>query len=463
MASIFTRDGMLYAKIKAVDGTWKQLATGCTVEQYDQAAKWVADQERRVDEQRARLRDGVIEIGPVTVRSWSKTWLEQRRELDLDWRNDRGRLETHVLPVIGDFPITEIRTRHIVALFHRIRTTKLERTKELPSQRLVYNIYSVISALFRDAKLADLITQTPCELDERQLGPLRDKNPEWRSEAVFTRGEVEIIISTSKIPNDRRVVYALELLAGVRPGEASALRWRHYDAAIEPLGKLLVAFGYNTRKHRVKGTKTEVTKHVPVHPTLAAILAAWKLSGWEAMMGREPKPDDLIVPLPPDAAARRRTRKGEAFRGHDYSGKRWREEDLPALEWRHRRHYDMRATFITLALEDGADQHILETRVTHTKRSRSAFDGYNRGLQWARTCAEVAKLNIRRMTSDLADVIALPRAASAGGSSSEDGRELGAVVVQSKKSPAIAIGKEWRRRESKRSDSSISTSTCPVL
>jgi hypothetical protein len=55
----------------------------------------------------------------------------------------------------------------------------------------------------------------------------------------------------------------------------------------------------------------------------------------------------------------------------------------------------MRATFITLALEDGADPHVVETRVTHTKRSRSAFHRYNRWLQWERTCAEVGKLNIR--------------------------------------------------------------------
>ena len=35
------------------------------------------------------------------------------------------------------------------------------------------------------------------------------------------------------------------------------------------------------------------------------------------------------LPLPPAAAAARRSREGEPFRGHDYSGKRWREEDLP--------------------------------------------------------------------------------------------------------------------------------------
>jgi hypothetical protein len=48
-----------------------------------------------------------------------------------------------------------------------------------------------------------------------------------------------------------------------------------------------------------KGTKTETVKHVPVHPTLAAMLAEWKLSGWTAMMGRAPEPDDLIIPMPP--------------------------------------------------------------------------------------------------------------------------------------------------------------------
>jgi hypothetical protein len=96
------------------------------------------------------------------------------------------------------------------------------------------------------------------------------------------------------------------------------------------------------------------------------------------MMGRAPTPRDLIVPIPPGDLVRRRSREGEAFRAHDYAGRRWREDDLPALGWRHRRHYDMRAMFITLALEDGADPHIIETRVTHTKKSRSAFDGYNR-------------------------------------------------------------------------------------
>jgi hypothetical protein len=59
------------------------------------------------------------------------------------------------------------------------------------------------------------------------------------------------------------------------------------------------------------------------------------------------------VPLPPDAAARRRSRTGDAYRGHDYTGKRWREEDLPALGRRYREPYATKAAFLTLAIEDG--------------------------------------------------------------------------------------------------------------
>jgi hypothetical protein len=40
----------------------------------------------------------------------------------------------------------------------------------------------------------------------------------------------------------------------------------------------------------------------------------------------------------------------------------------------------MRATFIMLAIEDGADADVIETRITHTRKSRNAFAGYSRGL-----------------------------------------------------------------------------------
>jgi hypothetical protein len=108
--------------------------------------------------------------------------------------------------------------------------------------------------------------------------------------------------------------------------------------------------------------------------------------------------------------------------------------DLPALGWRHRRHYDMRSTFITLAIEDGADPEILEARVTHTKKSRSAFDGYHRpdrGAVWERVCAEVAKLRISRGASQGA--LAAVAGAGSDGASLPDSLQSAAVRCSARK------------------------------
>jgi integrase len=429
---VYTRGNKLWIRFRDAAGKWRDSSTGFDVGQeelaqvmHDETVARIAALTRTVKHAPAR---------GLTVRMFVVEWLPKRRERGLDWKSDEGRLRLHVLPYIGDLPLAEVRARHLVDLFHKLRT---DPDRDL-AQRTIYNIYSVISAMFRDAKLADLIGQSPCVLDERQLGPLTDKDPEWRNEAVFARAEVETVISDPRIPFDRQVVYGLELLAGVRPGEAAAVRWRHYDPTVRPLGKLLVAKSYNTKRNREKSTKTDAVKHVPVHPVLAAMLAEWKLGGWAEMMGRAPGPDDLIVPLPPDAAERRRSRTGESFRGHDYSGKRWREVDLPALGWRHRRHYDMRATFITLAIEDGADADVIETRVTHTRKSRNAFDGYNRGLQWERTCAEISKLRITR--GPRSSAIEQPIAAGIG----PDSLQFAAVLATQGNNDE----KKWRRRES---------------
>ena len=320
-------------------------------------------------------------------------WLVQREQLGVDWRKDRGILTKHVQPVIGAMMIADVRAPQIVDLIRRVRTAGL-------AARTVHNVYSTTSALFRDAKLDGAIEQTPCCLTQHQLGPIVDKDPEWRAGALFTRDEAEVLISHRDIPADRRLVYGFGLLAGLRPGEVGAARWRNYDAAMEPLGRLIVALTYSSKRDLVKGTKTQAVRHVPVHPTLAAMIAEWKLGGWPAMFGRAPGPDDLIVPLPPETIKRRK-RGGEPMRGDRYTYRRWIDIDEPMLGWRHRAVYATKATFITLAIEDGADADILEHRVTHTKPRRSAFHGYDRGSHWAEACAAVAALRIARRGDNL--------------------------------------------------------------
>jgi len=88
------------------------------------------------------------------------------------------------------------------------------------------------------------------------------------------------------------------------------------------------------------------------------MLAEWRLSGWPAVMGRAPTPDDLVVPMPAPANRGPRVKQG-AMRTEHNTYKRLI-KDLATLGRRHRRFHDLRRTMITLARADGARKDILE-------------------------------------------------------------------------------------------------------
>lgn len=50
--------------------------------------------------------------------------------------------------------------------------------------------------------------------------------------------------------------------------------WAYFEYSV-------IEKSYSTKKRKVKGTKTENPREMPVHPTLARILAEWRLSGFE--------------------------------------------------------------------------------------------------------------------------------------------------------------------------------------
>jgi integrase len=382
MSSVLWKNGCWYARLKGhkTPGKWAAYPTDYKQpDQRDAAERYAKAAQDAIDK-----RNGKTSPNALTFRDWMKSWLEKRREAGKDWKKERGRLMNHVLPEFGGMALPDITTARIGDLVHDLRF------KKKLANRTVRNVYGTLAVCLKAAAKAGKIAASPCALDTEDLGPIVDKDPEWRAGAQFTRKEAEAMIGDRRIPLDRQLVYAFGLLAGMRPGEAAALRWRNYDATRTPLGMLTAARGYSTSLSVVKGTKTNAVKFIPVHPVLAQMLAEWRAaSKW----GTEP--DDLIVPLPPEV--KRVTRTGDRYRGWDYTGHRWRTIDLPALGWRARSVYDTRATFITLALEDGADRDIIRDRVTHVPSKRDAFSGYDRGERWAETCREVGRLRLTRL------------------------------------------------------------------
>lgn len=367
MGSIYVKGHRLYLSVKNADGKWRQLASGLSVGDEVRARKMLADLEKSTERDR---RVGRAPEGPLTVSKWSEKWLDAREKLGVrDVSNERNRLKNHVLPTIGQLRLDAVKVRQIKDLIAGLRAA----AKIAP--RTLHTVYGMVHKLFQDAVMEELIETNPCQLDKTYLGHKRDKDPTWRPGAIFTRGEVEQLISDERIPADRRLLYALEGLAGLRHGEVAGLRWEHLDKAAKPLGLLLVAFSYDHT------TKTDRPRRVPVHPVLAAMLAEWHLSGWSWLMGRAPKPGDLIVPT------RRNTMR---TKGHAC---RTRKTDLDALGWRRRRGHDLRRTFISLARADGARPDILKL-ITHGPAG-DMISIYTE-MPWESLCDQVAGLKVER-------------------------------------------------------------------
>lgn len=367
---IYARGNKLWMRVKFPPPKgWKSLPTTFEVGQ-ELLAK--ALRERVI----AKLKAGEeYTAGPLTVKAYGATWLEQRKlnNPDGDHDHDERRLRLHIYPVIKDMRIDEVRVRHMLEIVNRMK-----RAGAAP--RSIRNAYSVASAMFRYALIEELIFQNPCVLEKPHLPAVEDKHDEWRSTAIYTPAEVIALTTDPRIPHGRRVYYALLALGMVRLGEAAGLRIATYMRGLKPLGRLVIAKSYKGR------TKTRKERWMPVHPTLAAILGEWLLTGWAKEFGRAPAPDDLVVPR---AAGPKR-------------GKMWSKEhahyfftlDLEMLGFRHRRIHDLRRTGISFAREAGADKDVL--RLCTHKPPKDVMELYTT-LGWTKLCAQISPIDLRAM------------------------------------------------------------------
>jgi integrase len=110
-------------------------------------------------------------------------------------------------------------------------------------------------------------------------------------------------------------MYALMFLGAMRFGEAAALTWRDYDAEAQPPGKLVIEKAYSSKIKKVKATKTDNPREMPIHATLARILATWKLHGFERYTGAQARPRTPYRPIAAEALAQRQPHASTLPRG----------------------------------------------------------------------------------------------------------------------------------------------------
>jgi integrase len=365
MASLYKNGGRWYLSVPAGNGKRKGVSTGFRIEDKKKAEAF------------KRKYLAAMEIGGgkvVTVQGYGDRWLRRRRERAMKSApHEDYLLRLHVYPTLGDLPLVDLTSRQVRDLLHSL-ATKQTRYKRPMAPRTVGHVYSTLKVMLIEAQIDGVVSGAPWTVLSSDLPKQRDRDPDWREGALFTQAECEKLIRDELVPEDRRVIYALLWLTGMRWGEAAAFRWSDYDPIIRPLGRIRVARSYSTARATVGTTKTGTVRLVPVHPTLAAVLARWRLA--------HPTVDENALVIPDAGGASRRADRG------------WQlfHRDLKALGIRLRRLHDLRRTFVTMARSNGAPADHVRW-VVHGP-SGTVLDGYT-STPWPALCAAVKCLRAK--------------------------------------------------------------------
>jgi hypothetical protein len=136
-------------------------------------------------------------------------------------------------------------------------------------------------------------------------------------------------------------------------------------------------------------TKTEKARHVPVHLFLRRNVREARRWLTEAL-GHRPGRETLIAPYPSP-------RRGLDF-WHENTALRWWRKDLVTvgahpISGPERTMHCARDTFISLAVNGGADRNVVEALTHPTNPKRKSFDGYC-WYDWPTLCGAVVKIEV---------------------------------------------------------------------
>ena len=372
---------MLYLEFYDQHGERIRRSTGLRVGQEDKAEKVLRQVVAKLNPYPSHTRS---RRGPL-VKDFKDDWISTRQHLKTV-KDDEQRLRKHVMPHIGSMPLEAVTRQHICEIQSSLRETSL-------APRTQRHVYHALKAMFAEAVTRKLIDTNPCELQRHELPKIRDKNLARRELAQFSYTEAERLMTDENVPEYRRIAYTILFMSGVRAGELIALRWKDI-LPDEEARKLFIHQTYCTKTKTLSdSTKTDVARVVPIHPTLDKILLDWRTMGWARTYGREPLDDDLIIPNPYRPGRGRRIGGPKVFLRGDTLRKQMK-GDCSMLGFRSDRTlHDTRATFITLARQDGILGRTLELW-THKKRNDVQSIYYR--PTWPQQCEEMNKFTLLR-------------------------------------------------------------------
>jgi integrase len=197
-------------------------------------------------------------------------WLVGRVKTHRSANQDRLRWKKHLEPVIGKYAPDDVD----VGMLKKLITAKLADGLSPATVRLLVRLVSTIySALIDDGKATKNPAKMLPKATKRLLKPSYDPKktpfvPQKKDVARLFRALFEAIPTVG-------IAYAVSALAGLRPGEARALRWENVDVERRSI---------YVRESVDGPTKDKDAREAPIVSSLAEVLKRWRVKSRGALV-----------------------------------------------------------------------------------------------------------------------------------------------------------------------------------
>lgn len=377
-----------------------------------------------------------------TVTEYAKRWLAAREDRGLtSVADDKGRLDTHVLPKLGARDVRSVMRDDLESLVEELDGKVRAGTI---SWKTATHAWGLVGRMFADAsgaKRRDLRVRE----DNPANGVHAPDRGADKSKVYLYPAELSALVTCRDVPKRWRRMFAITTYLYARAGEVNALTWADVDL---DHGVVHIHASVNRRTGALSTTKTEKTRRVPIDPALLPLLHAMHEEASDALEGRREEREARIAKLrvsPIEGTDRKLSRQlqrclvlADVKRADLFANDASRKPIT---------FHDLRATGITWCAVRGDDPLRIKQRAGHS--SFSTTEGYIREAE------NLREANFGTPFPALPAELLEPsdEAPNRGGWEAGRGGRISSRISSRDETGVTIAGKNrekrWRRRESK--------------
>ena len=166
-----------------------------------------------------------VEKDKITLEQWLKKWICIHKKPFVKPRTLQGYIEKikiNIIPYLGNYPMQSLDRLILQEYFSDLTTGNERKSIKKYSSKTIKEIKSILNMAFSDAEIDKIIKFNPIPTIRTPKVEKKKKKP--TISPVEQQEFIKIMLS-----EQNGLCYIFIINTGVRPGESSGLKWKHYN------------------------------------------------------------------------------------------------------------------------------------------------------------------------------------------------------------------------------------------